>query len=148
LRVLIVEDDPHKLTQLRKEVAGTQSAATISVAMSLQEATDILSSNDFEVVLLDMAIPSHGGETVSTDVYSQPVGGLDVLLFLSSNGRSERVIVLTQYPTIEYNRQHVPLRKVRDRIVEDGVGNLEAVVLFADDGNWKIQLQYFLRAAS
>jgi len=145
MNVLIVEDDPHKLSQLKREVVEIDKSALIEIAMSLQEATTILSGSKFDVVLLDMAIPSHGGDAAATDVYSQPVGGLDVLLYLATSARSERVIVLTQYPTVEYNQRHVPLRKVRDVLHGDDVTNLESVVFFSEDGAWKGRLRTFLK---
>lgn len=144
MRVFIVEDDPHKLNQLRREVDSYKFVSDVRTAVSLEEAMNTLETQSFDIVLLDMAIPSHGGSAASMDVYSQPVGGLDILLFLATSARAERIMILTQYPTIEYNREHIPLRRFLPKLVDDGIRNLEGAVLFSEDGAWKRRLKDFL----
>ena len=61
MKILIVEDDPFKMKQLRKEVESFGVAERVDAAGSLQEATDLLSAASYGAVLLDMAIPSHAG---------------------------------------------------------------------------------------
>ena len=117
----------------------------VETSSSLREAMAILSKTRYDAVLLDMAIPSHAG-SASSDVYSQPVGGLDILLYLSLNDRDERVIILTQYPTVEYDREHLPLAKLRERLLSDGVDLVLDVVLFADNGAWKAPVRHLLES--
>lgn len=140
MRVFIVEDDTFKLSQLKSAVLQVEGLISIDVACSLQDGMTTLSEQEFDLVLLDMALPSHTGDAGSTDIYSQPVGGLDILLFLSMGHRKEKVIILTQYPTVEYNRHHVPLPKLREKLLEDDVSNVVDVILFHEDGAWKGQL--------
>lgn len=147
MKILIVEDDPFKLKQLRRRVEEFPDITPVEVACSLQEAMATLSAHTYDVVLLDMAIPSHAG-TGSGDVYSQPVGGLDVLLYLSANERDERVIILTQYPTVEYDREHVPLPKLRERLAGDGVDLVLDVILFSETGDWKVRVGKLLESMS
>ena len=96
-----------------------------------------LESEVFDFVVLDMAIPSHTSDVGAVDTYSQPVGGLDVLLFLAASERSERVAILTQYPTVEYDRRHVPLKEVARVLHQDGVTNVVDAVLFSEKEEWK-----------
>lgn len=145
MKIFIVEDDPFKLSQLSREA---EQYGDIGCSSSLQEAILHLSSNSYDFVLLDMAIPSHAGEAGSTDIYSQPVGGLDILLELATDGREERIVILTQYPTIEYNREHVPLHKMRDKLLVDDVSNVVGVVLFDDEGAWRGTLRAYLETFS
>lgn len=142
MKVLIVEDDPFKKSQIEHEIASN-FISQIQSAPSLQDAMDILVGESFDAVLLDMAIPSHSGDAGSSDIYSQPVGGLDVLMYLSGEGRSERIMIVTQYPTIEYNREHVPLSKIKTKFNSDEIYNVDSVILFDDDGLWRSKLIEF-----
>lgn len=144
MKILIVEDDAFKSSQLNTVALSCSGVAETQQVSSLQEAMSTLVDTVFDAVLLDMAIPSHPGEAGAVDVYSQPVGGLDVLLYLSLNDRPERVMILTQYPTVEFNREHVPLQKLRDRFQSEDIMNVEAVSLFAEDGIWQRHLKSFL----
>lgn len=144
MNILIVEDDAFKARQLEETVISQLPHSLIRSVSSLQEAVGELDSYSFDAVLLDMAIPSHSGEGGSTDVYSQPIGGLDVLLYLFYDQRPEKVMILTQYPTIEYNREHVPLQKFKARLELDSITNLSAISFFGEDGVWKDRLAIFL----
>lgn len=140
MRFLIVEDDPYKLNQLEQAVSICVPNAQFTKATSLQDAMTSLDQCEYDHVLLDMAIPSHSSETGTGDVYSQPVGGLDVLLHLAYTDRPDSVIILTQHPTVEYNREHVPLHKLQDKLLDDEVRNVRDVILFAEDGGWRGRL--------
>lgn len=136
MRVLIVEDDDFKLEDIRRTIQRS-GVERIEVAKSLRGAMVILDREKFDFVVLDMAIPSHRSDIGAVDTYSQPVGGLDVLLYLVSEGRPERVAVLTQYPTVEYDRRHVPLHELTGVLHADGVKNVVCAIPFSDKGEWE-----------
>jgi|GEM_PF-1274113 len=137
MNVLIVEDDHHKLTKLCAEIERFPAITSVSTAGSLQEAMATVTASPFELVLLDMAIPSHAGGPGAIDTYSQPVGGLDVLLQLAFNNSPARVIIMTQYPTVEFNRRHVPLKDLRAELIFEGIENVIDVIFFSEDNAWK-----------
>ncbi|MCW2370063.1 hypothetical protein [Sphingobium sp. B11D3D] len=145
MKILIVEDDSFKLEAILFLVNRVAEMAEVKTAMSLRSAMTALEEGIFDLVVLDMAIPSHTSDVGAIDTYSQPVGGLDVLLFLATMERAERIAVLTQYPTIEYNRSHVPLREFMSVLHQDSVTNVDAVILFSDDGTWRDTLTGLLR---
>ena len=139
MRFLVVEDDDHKLKAINSCLAVIVEAEVV-VATSLRTAMVELEERTFDFVVLDMAIPSHTSDIGAVDTYSQPVGGLDVLLFLSSTPRPERVAILTQHPTIEYNRAHVPLKNMPAKLLQDGIENVDAVIWFTETNDWKASL--------
>jgi len=146
--ILIVEDDPFKCSDISDEIRALSEDITIYRASSLQEGMDKLSQYSFGCVILDMAIPSHASEAGMADIYSQPVGGLDILMELSMSQRAEKIIVMTQYPTIEYNREHVQLGKMIGILNEDGIDNVVAVIWFTDDGRWRNEMRKALEVLS
>ncbi|OWQ94300.1 response regulator [Sphingopyxis witflariensis] len=134
MRVLVVEDDAFKMNAIVRLIGSR--ATTLSKATSLRGAMTALECEAFDFVVLDMAIPSHTSEVGAIDTYSQPVGGLDVLLFLSSNDRTEKIVILTQYPTVEYDRKHVRLRDFVEVLRRDDIYNVVDVLRFGDDEPW------------
>lgn len=147
MRILIVEDDSFKMDAIFAIISTHAPIASLSSASSLRSAMTILESTEFDYVVLDMAIPSHTSDVGAIDTYSQPVGGLDVLLFLAANDRSERVVILTQYPTVEYDQKHVPLKDLVEVLHRDDVRNAVAAVLFSEDGLWERDLRSVLGVA-
>lgn len=136
MRVLIVEDDPFKLDDIQRVIEKVPCAVW-TPATSLHSAMTALEQKSFEFVVLDMAIPSHTSDAGAADTYSQPVGGLDVLLFLASAERREQVAILTQHPTVEYDRRHVPLNKLIQILQGDGVTNVRAAIWFTEGKAWE-----------
>lgn len=136
MKILIVEDEPFKLDDIRGVVENI-AGSTITTATSLRTAMTELEDGDFDFVVLDMAIPSHTSDAGAVDTYSQPVGGLDVLLFLSSARRAERVAILTQHPTVEYDRRHVRLKELSGILASDGVSNVAGVIQHTEGEGWK-----------
>ena len=147
MSVLIVEDDPFKLVAIQAAIR-LRSDPPIEVATSLRTAMTQLEDQTFEFVVLDMAIPSHTSDAGAVDTYSQPVGGLDVLLFLAEHERPERVAILTQHPTVEYDRRHVPLKDIIGILHADGVSNAVGAILFNETGDWAPQLLATMRKPS
>ena len=139
MRILIVEDDEFKLNAIKAAILNI-GYDEIEVATSLRAAMTQLEDRSFDFVVLDMAIPSHTSDVGAVDTYSQPVGGLDVLLFLAENERAERISILTQHPTVEYDRRHVPLKDMVRTLKGDGITNVVGAILFTETGDWKAQL--------
>jgi CheY-like chemotaxis protein len=138
MRILIVEDDPFKMTAITGVIGPLLNGKPIARATSLRSAMAMIEAESFDFVILDMAIPSHTSEVGAIDTYSQPVGGLDILLYLAFGHRAERVAILTQYPTVEYDRKHVLLHEFKMILERDEVTNVVDVIRFDDDrDDWK-----------
>lgn len=136
MKILIVEDDSFKLDAIRR-ILAERPGVEIETAVSLRDAMTTLEASEFDFVVLDMAIPSHTSAVPAVDTYSQPVGGLDILMFLAMGGRTERVAVLTQHPTVEYDRRHVPLHKIVEALRADGIYNVVEAILFTEERKWE-----------
>lgn len=145
MKVLIVEDDRFKLDAIRGLANQTPLMRDATSVSSLHDALMALQHGTFDLVILDMAIPSHTSTSGTMDTYSQPVGGLDILLFLASNDRRERIVILTQYPTVEYDRRHVQLNNLVAVLKAGGVSNVIDALLFDERDNWKGRLLAALR---
>ena len=116
MNVLIVEDDHHKLMKLCAELERFPMVPSMTMAGSLRERWPQSQRPRSTSFLLDMAIPSYAGGPGAVDTYSQPVGGLDVPIHLAFNDSPAKIIIVTQYPTIEYNRRHVPLKEFQTEL--------------------------------
>lgn len=111
MKVLIIEDDDYKADNLAKFTKDTFAAVTISNARSLAEAIDEIDNSNFDLIFVDMAIPSHTPAPGEGAPISFLTGGVDVLLELSELGRKDKCIVITQYPSIEISGEHYALNK-------------------------------------
>jgi DNA-binding NarL/FixJ family response regulator len=143
-RFLVVEDDKAKFLAIMAFIAECFPIHTCAHADSLQAASECLDKEVFDLIVLDMSIPSHSPVAGSGRPYPLPVGGLDILLEVWTSERSERVIILTQFPDIEFDHTRYPVESFTGFASSLGMTNLLATILFDVLGDWKIEAKKVL----
>ena len=96
--VLIVEDDKFKADDLSREIA---SGFSITVVASVRDAVIKVLGEAFDVVVLDMALPTFTADAASASGTAQPQGGVEVIRALKSVKTDTPVIIVSQYPDLE-----------------------------------------------
>lgn len=137
MRVLVVEDDDFKFEDIADLLQTLPLAVEATRASSVQAGYEAIQRAGYDYIILDMALPSHNLVAGTGNPYPEPVGGLEVLLELADQRRPEKVIVLTQYPSIEFNREYIPLERFPSVAAQHGIGSVRACILFGLDGDWK-----------
>ena len=92
---ILVVDDNKDITDLVQAILVLPAYSCIAVN-SGQEGLDLLKKQDFDLVLLDLAMPG--------------MSGLDVLSTLSEEARTDNIVIFTASP--EYNE--VDLEKLKE----------------------------------
>ncbi|MFW9710790.1 response regulator [Vibrio parahaemolyticus] len=111
--ILIIEDDSFKADSLFQFLVGYYSDPEIKVAGSLAEAINIVNSDVFDLILVDMALPSHPSVIGGGAPTSLLTGGIDVLLELNYLERNDPCIVVTQYPDIDISGKFYDLAQAK-----------------------------------
>jgi CheY-like chemotaxis protein len=137
LRVLVVEDDKFKLRAVEDFIREFLPESGIAHADSLQAAYELVQSETFSLIVLDMSIPSYSEVAGSGRPYPLNVGGLDILLEVWTTERTEKVIILTQFPDIEFDQIRHPVDEFLEFAHTLGITNLVASLSFDTAGIWK-----------
>jgi CheY-like chemotaxis protein len=136
--ILLVEDDQFKQEPIESAILDVYPYAEIHLARSVQQAVKLLRSRSYDWVVLDIALPSHESRAGGAQPLSQPSGGIEVLLELAYDERSEPVVIITQYPEIEYNNHFHPLARARKALTAAiPVIIIDVVQFNAQDGSWR-----------
>lgn len=111
--ILLVEDEIHKqqelVTHLEKFFRGEQEIHRVE---SVHAAFRAVSSLKFDLVLLDMALPTFSAEgSAVLRGHDQALGGLEVLRTLKSVGARPKIIIITQYPQVTVGGRQLDLAK-------------------------------------
>ncbi|MGH7387331.1 MAG: sigma-54-dependent transcriptional regulator, partial [Candidatus Methylomirabilales bacterium] len=85
IQVLVVDDE--KPTRVLMERELPRGGCAVVAAKTGEEALEMLSRQDFDVVLLDLKMPG--------------LGGMETLRRLRSSGMTGEIVVLTGHPEIE-----------------------------------------------
>ncbi|WP_170411327.1 response regulator [Ruegeria atlantica] len=114
--VLIVEDDPHKSEELVEFITSELNVQWVKTAVSVSEAIKEIDNQKFDLVLLDMALPSHTQQPGKGPPSSLLSGGLEVIHEFDYTQRIDPIVILTQYHEVEIDGELVALKFVKERL--------------------------------
>ncbi len=97
MKVLIVEDDPYKLSHIQKFLTETVELGECVTARSVQSARKQLLSHKFELVILDMSLPTYDIESTESGGRPQNFGGRELLRYIRRKKLDTNCIIVTQY---------------------------------------------------
>lgn len=141
-KILIVEDDSYKrdsVESLLRELLDPPIVVESCTAIST--ASLALARDRFDIVIVDMSIPSHPPIVGEGSPFSFPSGGLDVLFEIDELGHESKCIVLTQYPEIEMDDVLVPVSSAAEQIkLRFGIHVEACVQYFQESASWKQQI--------
>ena len=144
VRCLIVEDDAFKLEGVRAYLNSVFTGTLeISVCQALASATALLSSQTFDLAIIDMSIHSHEPQAGSGSPFPLSSGGLDVLFTIvySDNGANTSCIIPTQYPDIEIESLPIPVEQAKQEILDKFDIDVAGCVRYLENDNqWKADL--------
>ena len=110
-KILLVEDEPHKrdeLTICLNEYFREQ--IKLDYVDSVHAAYWAVSADEFDLIILDMALPTFSAEANAGDRgHDQALGSVEVLRALKARRLRSRVIIITQYPDIAVGGKRLKL---------------------------------------
>lgn len=138
MKVLLVEDEPHKVLDLKKRLRSFYGDnLDLAVCGGVSAAVDAVYNDNYDLLILDMALPTFSEPSESGGV-QQAVGGVEVLRALKAFSRSCVAIVVTQYPDILLNGESVQIDKIPERLQRlYGVRVLAAILYSYSAQEWE-----------
>ena len=115
LKILLIEDEPHKKDELVAHLKDFfEDRLELEVSDSVRSSIDMVSREDYDLVVLDMALPTFSASEASGDGgLDQALGGVEVLRSLKALGKTQRILIVTQYPDIFLGGRRVKIGKAQ-----------------------------------
>lgn len=114
MNILVIEDDPNKATQVITYLKDRSSQTDQVVhKTSYQSGLRELYSGSYNIVILDMSLPTYDIKPGEDAYKFRHLGGQDILSELKRKGRSAKVIILTQFERFGEGDQFVALSDIK-----------------------------------
>ncbi|MDF1717830.1 MAG: response regulator [Antarcticimicrobium sp.] len=146
-RILIIEDDEFKANDIQSLLKRELPTYAVLVVGDVGSGVKALRGSVFDLVILDIALPSRqlrpgGGSTASL-----LSGGVEIIYRLEEENRSVPVVILTQYPDIEIEGEQVPVSKMRSVPERYFDANIVACIRYMreDQASWTTTLSNVLK---
>lgn len=117
-KILIIEDDDFKSRRLKEFLNQSMLNIEIYESNNLKNAIEFINTNIYDLILIDMAIPSHPMIPGEGSPYSLLNGGIEIILELDYLNRKDDCIIITQYPEIEISGQFFSIEDATGKIKE------------------------------
>ena len=144
-KILLIEDDNFKAESLETFFYNFMPDCIVEIRTNLVESIEIINTQNFDWVMVDMSIPSHPIVPGEGAPVSFLTGGLDVILELQALGRSDKCIIVTQYPEIEICGQFFHINEAAHQININFGCSIVGCIEYADNNiSWKENLEALL----
>lgn len=148
MHILLVEDDQFKASNIEQFLDETVPDVVLSHARSVSTAANAVNESHFDLILLDMSLPSFDVGPGEQGGKPQGFGGLDILRILDTLDKPTKVVVVTQFEMFGVGQDSIDLAGLRARLLADFPDLVVGVVYFDTTGTtWRKELTEFLKEA-
>lgn len=145
--ILFIEDDEHKIYEIIQYWNERFPAINYEIKKSVRDAVVAVHSKDYDLIILDMALPNFEQTSKTSGGTSQVQGGLEVIRAITHLSKKPQIIVLTQYDGLEIEGTHIPITNSANLLRERYNCNVIGAVLYEyQNEQWKKDLDLLLNA--
>jgi len=142
MKILIIEDDQNKLEQLSSFVNEEFAVHTVGKALSYRNGLAAVLSADWDIVLLDMQLPTYDKSPTESGGRQRALAGEQILRKMGLRGVQTAAIVVTQFEKFGDLGSAISLKQLVNRLEEANYPNYRGTVYYnAKISDWKSELR-------
>ncbi len=145
MRILVVEDDENKRTQLLQFLGGAVPDGAFTIARSLNSGVRQIRQQCFDLVILDMTLPNYDASPDEPADDTHIFGGREFLSQMERFDIITPVVVFTQFEVFGKTPSEMKIEDLDRELKEEFTESYKGTVYYhASLDSWKSQLIYFL----
>ena len=131
LKILIVEDNPYKLGKI-KRIIEDNFEVKIDEAYSFTTGWQKLRELEFDLVCLDMSLPTFEPSSLSGGGEFRAFGGRELARKMSKRKMNTKFIVITQYKNFSDEKKNSTFDSLRSEMLQDYQKQCLGVIFFSN----------------
>jgi CheY-like chemotaxis protein len=145
MKILIADDDPNKMRQLKSFVMQEFVDAEILERNTFNSALRCAMLDEPTVILLDMTMPTFDVGGKETGGYERRYAGFEVLRRLKRRRKARRVIIVTQFERFGEGADQMTLEQLKEQLATQYPESYIVTVYYqASDAQWRDDLRVAL----
>ncbi|MDV2962477.1 response regulator [Shewanella algae] len=142
MKILIAEDDNFKMKTLEDFFVSDFEGVSITITKSKQETIRSISEHNYDLILLDMTMPSYEGESEMERGELRPLAGSDIISRMAYRKTFIPTIVVTQFEVFGRGSGISQIDKVMAELKEKFPEIVKGHVLFnLQSSTWRNELK-------
>lgn len=141
INLLIVEDISHKRSKILEHIASLKCDITITEAASFTSASQSLEANVFDVVLLDMSLPTFDRVCTESGGRFRPFGGKELARKIARRQTKTNIIFITQYESFSDKGRSYSFESLKSDLAKDCGDSFRGMIHYdSSKHSWKENL--------
>lgn len=147
LKIILVEDDTKKIEDITSFLSKKLNKCELIVRESYQSGIKEILHNDFDVLLLDMSIPTYDKTPIEVGGPYEKFGGYKILKELARKNRALKTILITMFDDFGESDQSITLNQINSTLLEEfPLHFLGSVFYQSKETKWQDELYPLLLA--
>ncbi len=138
MRILVIEDNPNKLKQIKSFLNEYYYQPQIEESYSFNSGRNKIYENKWDLILLDMSLPTYDITHTEYGGDKKPVAGKDLMKRMLNRKIFTPVIIITQFETFDDDR--ISLDSLNQEFSEKFNNIWKGTVFYGND-DWNIELK-------
>lgn len=148
MNILLVEDEAPKRENIRLVLDQRFPDRRLIEARSVGSAIRALRTEKFELIILDMSLPTFDIKVGESGGRPQGFGGVEVLRYMDRLDVVAPVIVVTAYPAFSQGDREIDLGALEKTLAKDHPESFKSVVFYNSMfSTWREELQEAMEKA-
>lgn len=145
-KVLLVEDNEHKRDRVLAYLAEVLPAFTVSQARSYASGCQMVESEEFDLVLMDISLPTYDKAGREGGGRFRSNGGREIARKIVRRGVLTPIVFLTQYEAFSDRGTSLSLEELRGLLAQECGANFRGLVYFdSSKSAWKSELDKLIK---
>lgn len=141
LKIILVEDDSKKIEDITSFMTKRLPKSILTVRESYQSGVREILNNSFDVLLLDMSIPTYDKTPFEVGGPYEKFGGYKILKELSRKNRPLKTILITMFDDFGESDQSITLEQINSSLSEDFPSHFLGSVFYqSKETKWQEEL--------
>lgn len=147
MKILLVEDDPNKAKAISEFLPKALLRSDITQAKSYKSARNALNGGTFDLVLMDMSLPTFDVTAIDQGGSFLPFAGRELMRQMRRSGNDTPVIVVTQFDRFGEGPEAIELSELSRVLGEQFPRSFRGAIFYsAQSGTWRAKLGEMLNA--
>jgi CheY-like chemotaxis protein len=141
MKILLVEDDQNKRERIAAHVHEVVPHAEVTTALSYRSAVEQVISNTWDLLLLDMTLPTYDVSENEDGFQTEAFAGTSVFREMKRRNIKIPTVVVTGFETLGEGAERMSLSELQKRLEKDYPGLYQGAIFYAPgDSGWMPQI--------